>query len=310
VETIPELIRLLAEAPPEERVLPNPMELLQSSRFRLQTSRASSAVVQPVSQASVAKREAAAVGAAVPAVRNQAKTATASASAPPQSATDPAAPVSRNEFTKPGAAARLSEASMVAPAVPTSTIPQTVGPAHVLRYDWYSEPPAEVQAQEAVSTPFATPAERLSALQESAEFARQNHIAGRAAAVDLSRSYVGATARVVSPEYAAGVLAMPQIPSQQQGDAAKPNVPYYTSGVQVTPTTRVDFAIPRAAPFNAAELFSAADRLTAERAPSDPRGLPIRDLTQPLPQAGVESTAETAARHYARHQSTEFDRRY
>lgn len=273
-------------------------------------SRASSAGTQPVSPASVVEREATVVGAAVPVAQHPAETATASVSTPPRSASDPAAPISRSEFTKPGAAARLSEASMVAPAAPTSTIPQTVGPAHVLRYDWYSEPPAEVQAQVAVSTPFATPAERLSALQESAEFARQNHIAGRAAAVDTSRNYVGTLARVVSPEYAAGVLAMPQIPSQQQGPAAQPNVPYYTSGVQVTPTTRVDFAIPRAAPFNAVDLFSAADRITAERALSEDHGLPIRDLTQPLPQAGVESTAETTARHYARHQPTGLDRRY
>lgn len=199
---------------------------------------------------------------------------------------------------------------MVAPAAPTSTIPQTVGPARVLRYDRYSEPPAEVQTQDAVSTPFATPAERVFALQESVEFARQHHTTGRAAAVDYSRNAVGSPARVVTPEYAAGVLAVPQIPSQQQGPAAKPDVPYYTSGVQVTPTTRVEFAIPKAAPFNAAALFSAADRLTAEKAPVEVHGLPIRDLTLPMPQSGVESTAEIAARHYAQHQSTEFDRRY
>lgn len=250
------------------------------------------------------------MGAAVPVVQHPAETATASVSTPPRSASDPAAPISRSEFTKPGAAVRLSEASMVAPAAPTSTIPQTVGPAHVSRYDWYSEPPAEVQAQVAVSTPFATPAERLSALQESAEFARQNHIAGRAAAVDTSRNYVGTLARVVSPEYAAGVLATAAIPRPNVGDPASPQQPYMVSGVQVTPNIRVDFVVPPPTVFDAKAMFEAADRLTARAAPNAPTDVTPRNLFQPPAAAGFESTSEMVSQHFVSRQSSQLDRRY
>ena len=310
VETIPELIRLLAEAPPEERVLPNPMDLLHAAQFRLQTSRASSVGTQPVSPASVASNEYGSVTPAFPTTQQQIAAPVAGVATNRQTIAAPAVGTQRSESTGRVATARPSEPSTAAPAAPTSAVFQTVGPAKPSRHEWYTQHPAEVNAPREAVSPFATPAEREASRQQSAEFAAARFVSAPPAEYTPANQSQGAIAKVVSPEYAAGVLATAAIPRPNVGDPANPQQPYMVSGVQVTPNIRVDFVVPPPTVFDAKAMFEAADRLTARAAPNAPTDVTPRNLFQPPAAAGVESTSEMVSQHFVSRQSSQLDRRY
>jgi len=313
--TIDDLIRLLAEAPPEERVLPDPVGLMQASQFLRST--------QPDQNASSAGPASAERLSAEPSQRGETASAPAAVAERQTSTSSAATPAPAGELLGTsasvipgtrvvGAAAGPSERGGVSgePAVPTPPRFASAQQAGFSRHDWFSEEPANPRPRSQEIGSAADPAANRLVDAVPANPVWREDFAGTAAeALRRAESqYPGA--QVVSPEYMAGQQAVAELARQQTGRPADlTDNPVFVSA-QVTPTHRVEFVVPAAMPVDPVQLFAAADRYTMQTAPAAAPSPPYRDLFTGTINARVQPTAETAVQHFSNQQPPEYvDRR-
>lgn len=308
--TIPDLIRLLAEAPPESRVLPDPAELMAGISFLEQTTGASSAASRTVAAADANRRRDTA-GPSASVLRKEDSVSPAATALYRDSAVGQKAyPVGPASAGGRAASIHDIEPAVFDPARPTVAVNAHGEVAQPGVFDQHAGPTVEVLRPDRALSELARPVSPTPHMQPEAFVSTPERAYGNTARLTTPAAGVGDSAKIVTPEYAAGVLASAAIPHFVVGGKASPQSPYFSSGVQVTPTTRVDFVIPHALPFDAKAMFDAADALTAKRAPRVVEGGGVQDAFTPQPQADVQSTAEMVATHYTAHQQSALDRRY
>lgn len=314
-QPIDDLIRLLAEAPPEERVLPDPVGLMQASQFLRSTQSDQNASSAGPASAERPSAEPSQRGetASTPAAVAERQTFTSSVATPTPAGELLGASASAIPGTRVvGAAAGPSERGGVSgePAVPTPPRSASTPQAGLSRHDWFSEEPANPRPRSQEIGPAADLATNRLVDAVPANPVWREDFAGTAAeALRRAESqYPGAL--VVSPEYMVGQQAVAELARQQTVRPAETaDSPVFVSS-QMTPTHRVEFVVPAAMPVDPVQLFAAADKYTMQTASAAAPSAPYRDLFTGATNARVQPTAEAAAQHFVDQQPPEYvDRR-